>query len=235
LIVDEVLAVGDTDFQKKCLGKMDEVSRTQGRTVLFVSHNMEAVLKLCTRGVILERGTVQATGDVRKIVPNYLHSQRSSPRVIDLRAKTRPMQFAGKVRVAKVEPSDAISNWSLPFGQQLSLDLAISAEASMPRMEIGIGIYTIMGFEVASWSTRCNDVELAIQSGVSTFRIEFKQLRLLPGQYSLGIALRSDRGVEDWIPEAVLFEITTSPEAAKINAQTFGGILAASAIFSTLR
>ena len=54
LIVDEVLAVGDAEFQKKCLGKMDEVSREQGRTVLFVSHNMEAVLRLCTRGILLE-------------------------------------------------------------------------------------------------------------------------------------------------------------------------------------
>ena len=53
LVVDEVLAVGDAEFQKKCLGKMDEVSEDQGRTVLFVSHNMEAVLKLCTRGVAL--------------------------------------------------------------------------------------------------------------------------------------------------------------------------------------
>ena len=65
LIVDEVLAVGDAEFQKKCLGKMDEVSRSQGRTVLFVSHNMEAVLKLCTRGILLEDGGVRAKGDPR--------------------------------------------------------------------------------------------------------------------------------------------------------------------------
>ena len=54
LVIDEVLAVGDAEFQKKCLGKMDEVSRSQGRTVLFVSHNMEAVLKLCHRAVFIE-------------------------------------------------------------------------------------------------------------------------------------------------------------------------------------
>ncbi len=59
LIVDEVLAVGDAEFQKKCLGKMDEVSKQQGRTVLFVSHNMEAVLKLCTRGIFFEFGRVR--------------------------------------------------------------------------------------------------------------------------------------------------------------------------------
>ena len=65
LIVDEVLAVGDAEFQKKCLGKMDEVSRQQGRTVLFVSHNMEAVPKLCTRGIFFQVGRVKATGDAK--------------------------------------------------------------------------------------------------------------------------------------------------------------------------
>ena len=61
LIVDEVLAVGDAEFQKKCLGKMDEVSRTQGRTVLFVSHNMEAILKLCLDGDFLKVGICSST------------------------------------------------------------------------------------------------------------------------------------------------------------------------------
>ena len=81
LIVDEVLAVGDTEFQKKCLGKMDEVSRREGRTVLFVSHNMEAMLKLCTRGILLDSGCVRAAGAVNTVVPIYLSSRSASPRI----------------------------------------------------------------------------------------------------------------------------------------------------------
>src|SRR5438045_7452488 len=71
LIVDEVLAVGDAEFQKKCLGKMDEVAHGQGRTVLFVSHNMQALRTLCTRAVLLERGQVLFAGTAGKAVNEY--------------------------------------------------------------------------------------------------------------------------------------------------------------------
>lgn len=73
LIVDEVLAVGDAQFQAKCLGKMDEVSK-QGRTVLFVSHNMGAISQLCSRGLLIDRGKYQSFGDISSVVSKYLSS-----------------------------------------------------------------------------------------------------------------------------------------------------------------
>src|SRR5262249_21244764 len=78
LIIDEVLAVGDSEFQKKCLGKIDQVSRDQGRTILFVSHNMEVILKLCNQAILLEAGGIKQSGDAKTIVPTYLHDQSSS-------------------------------------------------------------------------------------------------------------------------------------------------------------
>ncbi|MBN8641830.1 MAG: ATP-binding cassette domain-containing protein [Flavobacteriales bacterium] len=74
LIVDEVLAVGDAEFQKKCLGKMGDISKGEGRTVLFVSHNMAAVKTLCNRGVVLENGTLGFKGDVNESVDYYLNN-----------------------------------------------------------------------------------------------------------------------------------------------------------------
>lgn len=232
LIVDEVLAVGDAEFQKKCLGKMGEVSRGQGRTVLFVSHSMESVLKLCTRGILFESGCVRTMGDVKTIVPDYLSSRSSSPRVVDLLAKAR--KTGGKARLVRVSPSDAGSSWSIPFGQRLSLDLSIDTQPSATRIDVILGIYSPLGFEVASWSTRCSNVELAIRPGINTFRIEFEHLRLLPGRYFLGMGILSGRGYEDAIDEAVQFEITPSPEAAEIDAQSFTGALAAFATVSVL-
>lgn len=73
LIVDEVLAVGDAEFQKKCLGKMEEVSE-QGRTVLFVSHNMETISRLCNKAILLNAGTIQATGGTDEVIKKYLYS-----------------------------------------------------------------------------------------------------------------------------------------------------------------
>ena len=78
LIVDEVLAVGDAEFQKKCLGKMDEVARTQGRTVLFVSHNHAAIRGLCTHGLILRNGTASPKYDVATALEHYSSEQLSS-------------------------------------------------------------------------------------------------------------------------------------------------------------
>jgi lipopolysaccharide transport system ATP-binding protein len=72
LIVDEVLAVGDAEFQKKCLGKMNDVSQKEGRTVLFVSHNLTAVKSLCTRGVLLKEGLIQLDSNVRDVMTRYL-------------------------------------------------------------------------------------------------------------------------------------------------------------------
>jgi lipopolysaccharide transport system ATP-binding protein len=72
LIVDEVLAVGDAEFQKKCLGKMDEASKREGRTVILVSHNMSAVNSLCSKGIYLEHGRLQTIGDTKVVVSKYL-------------------------------------------------------------------------------------------------------------------------------------------------------------------
>ena len=72
LIIDEILAVGDAEFQKKCLNKMDDVSRQEGRTILFVSHNMAAVKKLCNTGILLQNGKMEAQGPIDKIITSYL-------------------------------------------------------------------------------------------------------------------------------------------------------------------
>ncbi len=233
LVIDEVLAVGDIEFQKKCLGKMDEVSRSQGRTVLFVSHNMEAVLKLCTRAVFIEAGRVRAIGDVKNVVPTYLQGQSSSPSVVDLSTKPRLFEYTGKARLVKITPSDAAGSWSLPFGRRLSLDLTIDA-ISTTRFDVIIGIYSSRGFEVATWTNKCNNVELAVRPGINTFRIEYQQLRLLPGRYYLGLGIIGDRGYDDGVNDAVQFEITSSVEAAQIDAHHFGGALVASAEVSIL-
>jgi ABC-type polysaccharide/polyol phosphate transport system ATPase subunit len=234
LIVDEVLAVGDAEFQKKCLGKMEDVSRRQGRTVLFVSHNMEAVLRLCTQGLFFESGHLRASGDVKSIVPAYLHSQPSSPRIVDLASKQRSVDLTGRVRLVKACPAQAESAWLLPFGRQLSLDLSLDAQSLVTEVEIFIGVFTPLGFEVATWSSRCNEAQLRVRPGINTYRITFQQLNLLPGQYFLGIALACDRGFEDYIRDALLLEIAPSPESARINAEMLHGAIVTSATVSIL-
>jgi ABC-type polysaccharide/polyol phosphate transport system ATPase subunit len=234
LVVDEVLAVGDAEFHKKCLGKMDEVSRGHGRTVLFVSHNMEAVLRLCKQAILLQSGCVRNVGDAKTVVTAYLQSQSSSPRVIDLSSKARPDHFKGKARLAKVSPSDENSSWSVPFGQRLSLDLSIDTHSTETQIGMIITVSSARGFGLATWTNLCSDVELPVRPGMNTFRIGFQHMDLLPGQYVLGIGVRDSRDNDDWNQEAVLFEITSSPKAAKINADSFPGAFILSATVSIL-
>lgn len=236
LIVDEVLAVGDAEFQKKCLGKMDEVSRKQGRTVLFVSHNMDAVAKLCTRAIYFESGRVRSEGDVESVLSNYLSSQSSSPRVIDW-TQTRREQYlpaASKARLTKASPSDEAESWSLPFGQLLSIDLSIEAQPSISEIDVYVEFNSVRGFELATWSNKCSAVTLPVRPGKNTFRIRFSHLHLLPGQYFLGISLVSKEKVEDYISHAVSFEVISSPEAIRINAQELRGAMVPSATVAVL-
>jgi lipopolysaccharide transport system ATP-binding protein len=233
LIVDEVLAVGDLEFQKKCLGKMDEVSRRQGRTVLFVSHNMEAVLKLCTRGVFLAAGSINGKGEAKAVVSSYLSNQSSSPRVVDLSSKKRPEYFPGRARVTTIAPSDAEGSWVIPFGKPLAFDVAVTAEPSVTTISVEVGVFSSGGFEVASWSNKCDGNGIAARPGETNLRIEFEDLRLLPGRYSLGIGVWSERGFEDWV-EAALFEVIASPASAAIHAQDLGGALLARAAISAV-
>ena len=96
LIVDEVLAVGDADFQKKCLGKMGDVSKGEGRTVLFVSHNMGSVLQLCQKGVLLKNGKIETIGNINKVVEEYsfVNNADISYKIIESKKlSTRAMYF----------------------------------------------------------------------------------------------------------------------------------------------
>lgn len=77
LIVDEVLAVGDAEFQEKCLGKMDSMSKSDGRTILFVSHNLSMIRELCSKGILLENGLVKSTGEISTVVDKYVEKRKS--------------------------------------------------------------------------------------------------------------------------------------------------------------
>jgi lipopolysaccharide transport system ATP-binding protein len=81
LVVDEVLAVGDAQFQKKCLGKMEDVSKNEGRTVLFVSHQLNSIIQLCTKGILLDKGRLKSIGDANSIVQEYISSSEVKSKI----------------------------------------------------------------------------------------------------------------------------------------------------------
>jgi lipopolysaccharide transport system ATP-binding protein len=234
-VIDEVLAVGDAEFQKKCLERVDEMSSQQGRTVLFVSHNMEAILKFCSKGILFDSGQIVASGAVKKVLSTYLDRRAMEASVVDLSTKSRPQEFPWRARLSQVNVSNGQKSWSIPFGQRISFDLWIDSKFALGNIELGIGLFSARGFEIASWTSTCSGTDLALRSGSNVFRVEYGDIILLPGQYYIGLGLRSMRGFEDYIPDAVSFEVTVSEKSAEINAQTFGGLIVPRVAISTIQ
>ena len=149
LVVDEVLAVGDAEFQKKAIGKMRDVSKGEGRTVLFVSHNMTAIRNLCERGVVLEDGMVKFDGDVEDAVSMYLQETSDSQaigRIVDSIKMIRPWLKVSKITINGSDSSNVIIN-----NGQATLDLVVEGEtATDMRTDIMLIIKNMDGVPMAS-------------------------------------------------------------------------------------
>lgn len=226
LIVDEVLAVGDIEFQKKCLGKMEDVSKG-GRTVLFVSHNMDAVLRLCNRSVLLKDGMIHQTGETRQVVSAYMAHRTKQNAIIDLSQMKRDLHPRLKARyteVKMVSPA-GLREWQIPYGEHLSFEIALETGCVLSGLELGISIYTAAGAEITS---NLSSHSLALKetpAGRHVFKATFPGLRLLPGNYYVQLGLRSETGFEDFIPRACEFDVLTSELSSRQMTDTFRGIL----------
>ena len=131
LIVDEVLAVGDAAFQKKCLGKMKDISLGAGRTVFFVSHNIESMLRLCSRVIWLQQGQLRADASAHEAVRQYTSTGRNTARYIDLPPAGRPRGGAGRVLfIGALDDSTDSAPWVFVFGRSLAFVCALNVRTS---------------------------------------------------------------------------------------------------------
>ncbi|MGO9016406.1 MAG: ABC transporter ATP-binding protein [Dissulfurispiraceae bacterium] len=230
LIVDEVLAVGDVQFQKKCLGKMENVGK-EGRTVILVSHNMGAVLSFCNRGIHLRDGSTRFIGEIEKCVNNYVADWAgSSGRVIDLSVKKRtsPMLSKGAMLKGIKMITDSDTPWHIAFGEHPTFEISVTVTKPLPTIELGIALYNNNFIEIASSLSSDSISPDNVQPGEYKIIAEFRNLLLMPGMYMLGLGLKSglsDIVMEDYIQEAAYFEITPSEASAKFRAHTRRGAL----------
>ena len=208
LLIDEVLAVGDAAFQKKCLGKMGEIAR-HGRTVLFVSHNTAAMLNLCRRGILVEKGRLVADGEIEPVIQQYLKGLRvATP--WDL-TQCEDRQGHGRVRFTRVRFEDDEGN---PVEQGVSgrpLHLALDYESTdgfpLPNCRASVAFHDGLGQVLFNCSS-----ELVIREPVDlpprgTLRCVIPRLPLSQNQYLLTLFLEVNREVEDWIINAVELDV----------------------------
>lgn len=205
LLVDEVLAVGDTAFQRKCLGKMDDVAQ-QGRTVLFVSHNMGLLQQLCERGIFLQHGTVHTDGTITEAVDAYLHTLEQA-KSQDLSKRT-DRKGVGQARLvnAEVSANDNGSPSILKTGQPARFVFIVNA--FVPGIACNFFIYDSIGQPVTSFYSRVRGPEDSFdpEAGLK-FVCNLDELLLLPGRYRIDVAIVGDNLLQDFIEAVAVFEV----------------------------
>jgi lipopolysaccharide transport system ATP-binding protein len=213
LIVDEVLAVGDAEFQKKCLGKMQDVAVKEGRTVLFVSHNLEAVARLCVRGLVIERGRLAADGRSDEAIRHYTHSAPLD-RGGDLIYRT-DRSGAGQLRFRKVTLSTGSSETEIRgicVGSPLHVrfDYSSSLAPGNYSVDLAFNIKTLEGTIICHFGTKTTAQERMPLSSEGAFQCRIPALNLVPGTYRSNLYCEVNGEIQDWIQDAFEIEVVAS-------------------------
>jgi lipopolysaccharide transport system ATP-binding protein len=206
LIVDEVLAVGDAEFQKKCLGKMGEVSKGEGRTVLFVSHNIAAVENLCSKGILLNQGNSVLNSNVHSVLELYrenLKHQIKDVKISQIKERSGNQRvIIHDITVTSLNNDKIYTFDEIEIKLNLKTDFAIRNE----KIKIDIGINNNFGDRVGWISTDLIKMEkVDLTQNHLTFTI--KSFPYVPGQYSLTLFVEYENEIADWIQNVSPFVI----------------------------
>ena len=226
LIVDEVLAVGDTEFQKKCLGKMDEVAKTKGRTILFVSHNMGAVRQLCTQVILIDKGSVGFQGDTREGVARYLVDPKGG--AIGWKRQTAiPSEPGIYFREVAIQEGSGRNTDHFTPAETVRIVIDLQATGSFARPQIALRFTNADG--VAAFCT-CSTDHIgkfeAFDVGPHRLAVEIPAGLFMPGRYSLhlGAHVPRDRGF-DAIDNEMSIEIGATGSTATVFGDNRPGVV----------
>ena len=217
LLVDEVLAVGDTTFQKKCLGKMSEVSRS-GRTVLFISHSMATVENLCHKGILLAEGRVIYSGDMKQTVERYLHSVSTTANgtpshIIDLSTAAGRSHQSTRLlkRLELYTDQGRPLTRGVQMGGSLTAYIYFDLDEPTASLDACLGFNSILGQRVFTahsvfepkrgWGERV---------GPQVFVCEIPHLTLVPGDYKIKVALNVHNFERDYVEDATMLTVLDS-------------------------
>jgi lipopolysaccharide transport system ATP-binding protein len=207
LLVDEVLAVGDTSFQRKCIDKMGQVSTEEGRTILFVSHNMAIMQALCQRGILLENGRVTSDDSMVATVTTYLQALERA--VTQDVAERKDRRGWGQIKLVGLEISGE-GGASLAVGR--SARFVFDVAGDHPVTECAFTIYNQLGHPVATLDS-ANQGEADSYEGDTDQRCicEIDALPLLPGRYRIDAVIRGNGQLQDSLEGAAVFDVEEGP------------------------
>jgi lipopolysaccharide transport system ATP-binding protein len=210
LIVDEVLAVGDAQFQKKCLGKMGEVTKG-GRTVLFVSHNMSAVKSLCDRAVVLNAGELFSDSGAEQAIQYYLKQTYSTINNVPLEER-RDRTGSGRVRFTGIrilnESGEEIHTIQSGRNYRFEIDYLNGCEDDLSNIACSIDIHDELNARVMMFRTSFYNITLKLKRGRGKFSCKVDDLPLANGLYRAALYFsHAEREVLDYIQDAFLFHV----------------------------
>jgi lipopolysaccharide transport system ATP-binding protein len=223
LIVDEVLAVGDAAFQKKCLGKMGQVAQ-HGRTVLFVSHHMGAIRNLCSEVIWLDEGKVMVRGMPPAVVDEYLRaSLHRSGSSIDLASMKRYSALGEQLRIKSIEFN---KGGPILHGEPLSVEIEFETRSGIHDAAFGFGFSSMDGVRVmtvdSDLSAPQRNLAPNVQGSVSAV---VPKLELQPGRYSLDVGARSgNNSAVDYIKGCAQVDVLPGPETPPLIIREDGGM-----------
>jgi lipopolysaccharide transport system ATP-binding protein len=208
LVIDETLSVGDAAFQRRCIDKMKELGR-QGRTLLFVSHNMGAVEALCAKACRLDGGRLVDWGDVSSVVGRYLAEVASAASVPLAQRRDRAGEGAIRLLGLRFESADGQPAASAVAGRDLAFCLDYEARdgVALEGATFALAVYTLEGSYLFQCNTDLVGANLAGLPRRGTLRCTVPRLPLSPGTYSVNLAVRRKAILEDWITEATVFTV----------------------------
>lgn len=226
LLVDEVLAVGDINFQKKCLGKMGEVA-SAGRTIILVSHSMAAINALCTRCIILDRGAVEFNGGTTDATSRYYAESLEIVKSSDLSG--RPRKGNGKARFTSVSvqplgPTGQPLDVAYP-GCDLRVNVELACQTNFAPANLAIIFYDCTGYRVIDTNTAQKGEFVSLQAGQTAKATFFlREVLLRPGKYFVSLWLgRAHTETIDDIEYATSFDLMENAETSR-HSQIFPGI-----------
>lgn len=209
LVIDEVLAVGDFDFQKRCIGKMRDVA-TSGRTVLLVSHNMSAVQNLCKRAILLVNGKVAHTGSTGEVIEAYLDERENETAVSLAHRADRSGSGVLRFSEVKISPADSDKSKVIRTGSDLKIEICVDNLQASPlrTVDIGVGIDNLFGDRITVLTTQAvgGTIE-SLSLGRSLVAFTIPQLPLVPGRYYLTLFATSNFAIADWIQNGGSFDV----------------------------
>lgn len=210
LIVDEVLAVGDAEFQQRCLGKMKDLSTTGHRTVLFVSHNMAAVRQLCPRSILMNQGTVVNRGETNAIIEQYMTLGSTASRMVTWPKDEAPTSGNLSLLGIYVKNRRGETDSALGSDEEIFVEIKYQLKEAMPDLRVGISVHNADGSVLfLSSDFFADNRDAKRKASIIKSIVKLPENFFLPGRYYVEIHFEIPRIYEVMTGHCCFFEIET--------------------------